>query len=207
MFVDLPMHGASRDAQPTTVEGYADWVENVITQSGLEDFVLSGHSMGSLIALEVASRGNVALAHLVLLSVGAPMSVTEALLKDAVHDIESACDFMSTWSSSRGAKTQVAEAIAAHDAVRLSLEPGVLATDLHACNSYGGAVAAARAVSVPTTVVVAARDKMVPPHTADPVVEALATVELIEISDSGHTLQHEAPERVAATLEFAARSG
>ena len=199
-FLDLPMHGRNSSPQPDSIEGYADWVEITMDELDLGDVVLSGHSMGSLIALEVASRGNRRVSRLVLGSIGSPMHVTRKLLEDASNDVESACSFMATWSSSRSAKESVADALADHDATRLALAPGVLATDLHACNNYTRAVEAARQVHIPTTVVVAERDKMVPPATADPVVAALPVVDHIELKGVGHVIQHEASAEIADIL-------
>lgn len=206
LFVDLPKHGTNGEHQPDSVEAYADWVEDTLKRTGVYDIVLSGHSMGSLIALEVASRGWEGVSRLVLEAIGAPMHVTKALLDDAANDVESACSFMATWSSSRAAKETAAVALADHDARRLALPAGVLAIDLHACNSYSRAIEAAAALRIPTTVVVAERDKMVPPSTADPVIAALADVRRIEIEGIGHTIQHEAPERMAAILKRLASS-
>lgn len=200
VFLDLPMHGSNTDSQPDTVEGYADWVEQRLENASLTDVVLSGHSMGALIAMEVAARGNERISRLVLEAVGSRIRVSEDLLRDAVHDTDAACSFMDTWSSSRASKVRVAEALAEHDNHRRSLESGVLANDLHACNNYLRAVDAAAAVDVPTIVVLAGRDKMVPPETAGPVIDALTTVERIDIEGVGHALQHEAPDRVGAVL-------
>ena len=54
--LDLPEHGRSGGSACDTIEGYADWVASAVAAAGYETAHVVGHSMGSLIGLEVAAR-------------------------------------------------------------------------------------------------------------------------------------------------------
>ena len=201
---DLPMHGSNTDTQPSSIEEYADWVEATLEATEATDVLLSGHSMGALIALEVAGRSNPRVGKLALSAVGHPLAVSRDLLEAAAVDAAVACDIIAKWSTTPEAKEAHPERIARHAAHSKSLAAGVVERDLVACNSYTGAVRAAKAVAVPTVVIIAERDKMVPHHTAVPIIEALHDVESITIEGSGHALEHERPTEIASILTTAA---
>jgi pimeloyl-ACP methyl ester carboxylesterase len=202
--VDLPMHGANTQVQPDSIEGYAEWVSGYLTSIGETDIVLAGHSMGGLIALEVAGRNHPAIGRLVVMAIGHPLSVSEELLSASATDVEAACFFIGKWSSTPETKEAIPQVLASHTALSLSLADGVVTKDLHACNNYTGAIDAASAITVPTVVVIPSRDKMVPPHTAEPIIGALADVETISIEGAGHAVEHECPDLIVSTLLHAA---
>ena len=54
--VDLPGHCRSGGEAPATVEQAADFIVALLDAAGVEKAALVGHSWGSLIALEAASR-------------------------------------------------------------------------------------------------------------------------------------------------------
>ena len=54
--VDLPGHGRSEGAPLTTIAAMGDWVVDVLGALDIEQVAVVGHSMGSLVSLEVAAR-------------------------------------------------------------------------------------------------------------------------------------------------------
>ena len=64
--IDLPGHGRSGGEPPATVESAADTVLALLAAVGVEQAALVGHSFGSLIALEAASRAPAHVSHLVM---------------------------------------------------------------------------------------------------------------------------------------------
>src|SRR6478736_5882596 len=64
--VDLPGHCRSAGAPPATVEDAANFVIALLDAAGVQTAALVGHSFGSLIALEAASRAPQRISHLVL---------------------------------------------------------------------------------------------------------------------------------------------
>jgi pimeloyl-ACP methyl ester carboxylesterase len=53
---DLPGHGLSSGPPLRSIEALADWLPCLLDAAGVEQAILVGHSMGSLIALECAAR-------------------------------------------------------------------------------------------------------------------------------------------------------
>ena len=54
--VDLPGHGRSEGSLIDTIEGMADWVIRSLDATGQDKTIIVGHSMGSLVAFDVAAR-------------------------------------------------------------------------------------------------------------------------------------------------------
>ena len=198
--LDLPGHGSNSLLQPPTIEGYADSVEEYLELQNMNDIVLVGHSMGALIALEVAGRSNRRLAEIILFGVGHPMAVAPFLLDAAVDDPDRAVDLMAKWSLQRSEDADVNRRAEAHVALARSQTSGVLATALHACNKYAGALEAAERVTVPATVVISEADRMVPPLTAKPIISRLRLVDRIVMPGASHAIQDESPKAVAAII-------
>ena len=70
--VDLPGFGANADLHaPQTIGGYATWVLDTLRAQGIEQFHLLGHSMGGMIAQEIATMAPDRVDRLVLYGTGA----------------------------------------------------------------------------------------------------------------------------------------
>jgi pimeloyl-ACP methyl ester carboxylesterase len=70
--VDLPGFGANAHLPPIdSIGGYADWVVQRLRSLGVEDYHLLGHSMGGMIAQEIALRDPERINRLVLYATGA----------------------------------------------------------------------------------------------------------------------------------------
>ena len=70
--VDLPGFGANAYLPPIdSIGGYADWVVRHLRGLGVEEYHLLGHSMGGMIAQEIARRDFERVDRLVLYATGA----------------------------------------------------------------------------------------------------------------------------------------
>ncbi|KNG92674.1 alpha/beta fold hydrolase [Pseudaestuariivita atlantica] len=70
--VDLPGFGGNAHLDPINrIEGFADWVIGHLSERGIDRYDLLGHSMGGMVAQEIARRDRKRLARLVLYSTGA----------------------------------------------------------------------------------------------------------------------------------------
>ncbi|WP_082181768.1 alpha/beta fold hydrolase [Aestuariivita boseongensis] len=69
--VDLPGFGANAHLDPIpSIGGYADWVVDQLRQTGIQRYDLLGHSMGGMIAQEIALRDVDRIDRLVLYATG-----------------------------------------------------------------------------------------------------------------------------------------
>jgi pimeloyl-ACP methyl ester carboxylesterase len=201
--LDLPAHGRSEGPALASVGEMADWVKKVLDEKKIKSAALVGHSMGSLIALEFAARYPQAAEKIALIGTAYPMKVGEAFLDAAKRNDTAAYDMETIW----GHAAQVPLAGNPNPGMwmygdmlaRLArLGPGVLHTDLNACNTYAGGLEAAAKVKCPVLFILGARDMMTPPRAAQDLVKAIAGAKVVTLAPSGHTLMAEAPD---ATLD------
>jgi pimeloyl-ACP methyl ester carboxylesterase len=201
--VDLPAHGRSGGAPLATIEAMSDWVFSLLKASKMEKAVLIGHSMGSLIALQFAARYPEAAEKIALIGTAYPMKVGEAFLDAAKRNDTVAYDMETIWGHAAQAplagNPNPGMWMYGDMQARLArLAPGVLHTDLTACNSYAGGLEAAAKVKCPVLFVLGARDMMTPPRAAQDLVKAIAGAKVVTLAPSGHSLMAEAPD---ATLD------
>jgi pimeloyl-ACP methyl ester carboxylesterase len=203
--VDLPAHGRSEGPALTTIPGMADWVKKILDQAGLASAIVVGHSMGSLVALEFAARYPQATERIALIGTAYPMKVSDVFLDAARRNDQAAYDMETIW----GHAPQVPFAgnpnpgmwMYGDTLARLSrLAPGVLHTDLAACNAYAGGLEAAAKLECPALFIVGARDVMTPPRAAQELARAIAGSKTVTIAPSGHSLMAEAPDATLDTL-------
>lgn len=196
--VDLPAHGRSGGDALTRVEDMADWLVRFADAAGLDTVHLVGHSMGTFVALEVASRYPNRAASLTLFGTAAAMPVHPELLDAAEHDVAHAAALMAAWGHAKPAHvghhpTPGLWMVGGARALVENSAPGVLAADLRACATYQGATAAAAAVHCPATVVVGLGDKMTPPKSGRALAAAIAGARVVELADIGHSMPFEDP--------------
>lgn len=98
--VDLPGHGRSQGAPLTTVESMSDWLLALLKAANVTKALLVGHSMGSLVALETASRtpSSVIIGGIAMVASAYPMKVSEVLLEAANNDQPTAIAMVNKWS-------------------------------------------------------------------------------------------------------------
>jgi len=203
--IDLPGHGKSSGQPLSEVEELACWLEKLINETGLENISLIGHSLGSLIALETASKLIQKVNNLVLLGTACPMPVGQALLDAARKNEHAAVDMITLFGHAYSSKlggNPVAGLSIVNNSIRLlerSLD-GRLFVDLNACNKYDSGLEVAKKVTAKTTLILGAEDKMTPPATARPLLESLSSSNLVVLENCGHMMLSEQPEQVHRAL-------
>jgi pimeloyl-ACP methyl ester carboxylesterase len=209
--VDLPAHGHSEGDPLASIEDMADWVARFVEAAGFESVHVVGHSMGTLIALELASRYADITDSITLCGTATAMPVHPDLLDAAEHDLPAAAALMAAWGHAKPAHlglnpTPGLWMIGGAQALVENGRPGVLASDFRACMAYRGAEAAAAATTCPATVVIGLGDKMTPPKGGRALAAALATATVVELADTGHQMMTENPRAVKRAILEAVRS-
>jgi pimeloyl-ACP methyl ester carboxylesterase len=203
---DLPGHGRSSGAPLTSIADMADWTAALIIAAGAQKARLVGHSMGSLIAVETAARHPDKVSALNLIGTAAAMTVGPDLLKAAEANDRDAVDMMSIWGLGfpAGLGGSLAPGLWMLTGAQRVLEnnrPGVLFTDLSACNAYQNALAAAATVSVPATLILGERDMMTPSRAGKALAAAIPNARTIVLSGAGHMMMNERPDELLAALQ------
>ncbi|MEO8938657.1 MAG: alpha/beta hydrolase [Burkholderiaceae bacterium] len=208
--VDLPGHGRSDGPALTSVEAMADWTLALLAAVSVERASLVGHSMGSLIALETASRGtSIAIDAIALIATAYPMQVSDALLDATLNDESRAIEMISLWSvdTAHGGYSQKPSSPGPGFSVMIGgrrlmrrQSPGVLHIDFVACNVYRNGEGAAAAVRCPSLFILGTNDAMTPARSGRAVASTMPDATLVEFAHVGHFVMAEAPDETLDAL-------
>ncbi len=207
--VDLPGHGRSAGKPLPSVEDLADWIELLMEKLGVGDTAanvsLVGHSMGSLTALECASRHSRRIARIAMIGTAVPMPVSDVLLVPAKDNESKAIAMINAWSHSpqgtMGGNTVPGMwLLGASRRLMERQKPGVLYNDLAACNAYTHGMEAATALNCPVLIVSGSRDMMTHPKAAAKLAAAIKNVKTTHLEGAGHSLMAEQPDAVLDAL-------
>jgi pimeloyl-ACP methyl ester carboxylesterase len=216
--LDLPGHMRSGGPPLSSIEEIAARVGQGLQASNAERMLLVGHSMGSLIALELARRLGDQVSGIALIATSFPMSVSDALLEATRAAPGAAMDMINVWSHS--------PSIRAYDRKPSNPGPGfsnvwqnlrlmqrigqrapaALNADFVACNSYRGGVEAAAQLTCPVLFVLGASDQMTPARNARALIDACKQPTVVTLEGAGHSVMAEHPDGVRDALaSFASR--
>lgn len=203
LVLDLPGHGRSPGPAAGSIEEYAGIVEAAIMEAGLRKATVVGHSMGSLIGLELGSSESVE--RLVLTGAAMELPVHPELLEAAQAGDQKAFDLVTAWGygkpSHLGGHPGAGVWMTGGGLRLLERSPaGVLGQDLSACNEYSAGKQAARAVRVPTLVIAGSKDRMTPLAASKELVDAIPDSRIDIIEGAGHMMMLEAPNETLASM-------
>ena len=203
--VDLPAHGHSEGDPLDSIDAMADWTARFIGAAGFGSVHVVGHSMGTFIALEVASRYPDSVASITLCGTATGMPVHPELLEAAEHDLPRAGALMAAWGHAKPAHVGLNPTpglwmVGGARALVERSAPGVLSADFRACIAYEKAEVAAAAVGCPATVVIGRADKMTPAKSGRALAAALPSVNVVELDDTGHMMMTEHPRAVKQAI-------
>jgi pimeloyl-ACP methyl ester carboxylesterase len=221
--IDLRGHGASTaGSDGMAFERQADDLLEVLEALDVEGAVLVGHSMGGMISQVLLGRrdGFLPISSFVALSTTTgPLSTSRAgrrmagsvtalarrTLHRRIHHGSSIFpgEDAATWLTrmSFGADPG-APAVELARSQTQALSPTILADLLVPLLSFDG-VADCRRITVPTTVVVGARDLLTPPRLARKLAAVIEEAELVRLGSVGHMIMLEDPEALADLIEAA----
>ncbi len=211
--VDLPGHGRSAGEAPATVEEAAAFIVALLDAAGVPRAALVGHSWGSLIALEAASRLKERVSHLVLVGTAYPMKVSQSLLDASLNEPEKALRMINVYSrstlaappSALGPGTWVyGNSLALGRRVLASNQNvNVFHRGFQACDRYANGEQAIRAITAPVLFLLGSVDQMTNPKAAQGLIaharESGKTVEVINLP-VGHHQMTETPDATLAAI-------
>lgn len=205
---DLPGHGQTCGEAFTSISSMAVWVHDLLEELQIKHVIIVGHSMGSLIAIEMAHRWPDLVRAVVLAGSSLKMSVNSDLLKQAASKDPKAKDLIAQWGV--GYKTKdpeiMAQIKATQDLVRKILESNPaesLYCDLTACHNYDQAPQIAPKLKTKTLVIAGRADRLTPSAASEELFNALEhkTRQFCIIEDCGHMMMVENPNQFVDNLE------
>ena len=158
--VDLPGHGESEGPSLKSIESISDWVKSLINVLDLSKISFMGHSQGTLVGIDFASRYPELIDKLVLVAGSNKMPVHPDLINLANNGDSDAVKLMMKWGYEGSKKF-----IGGNPVEKIILSPRdikeILAVDLVACNNYSNGSDAAKLIECPTLLIFGSLDKMV----------------------------------------------
>lgn len=203
--VDLPGHGRSKGAPLGSIGEMADWVIEVLDSCGISNTAIVGHSLGSLVAIATAAGHPERVRSIALVGTTVPMPVSGFLLEQARDNRHEAIEMLTFWGFSKSAQLG-GNATPGNwmlgNGLRLMEKsaPGVIYTDLKACNEYIEGMEHASTVACPTLLILGERDMLTPVRSAMRLAEVLPNAGKVVLEGSGHALLAERPDAVLDEL-------
>jgi pimeloyl-ACP methyl ester carboxylesterase len=202
---DLPGHGASEGPPLAAIAALAQWTAALLDAAGLARAALVGHSMGAAVALETAAALGERIERVALLGSALSIPVNVQLLEAARTSPARAYQMIAAWGHASRAKLGPNPVpglwmVGGTLALLARNRSGVLHADLAACSAWRGGAAAAARVAGPVLVLSGASDVMTPSARGGELAGALAQGRTVTLSDCGHMMLAEAPDRVLDCL-------
>jgi pimeloyl-ACP methyl ester carboxylesterase len=201
---DLPGHGRSEGDPLTSIDALSAWSLRLLDAVGAAETVVIGHSMGTLIALDLAARAPERIRRLLLIGAAPRIPVHPDLLDAAQRNHHDAIDMMNLWGHGHdaGIGGSRAPGVWMTGAAARILEraaPGVLHCDLSACNAYDGTPVAPKVVA-PALLLSGERDMMTPLRNARALQSLLPNAALQVLPGAGHMLLAERPNDLVTAM-------
>ena len=198
--VDLPGHGNSECPSLESIEKISNWVKSLINVLGIKKIIIIGHSQGSLIGIDFASRYPDLISSLVLVAGTYKMPVNQDLIDYAEAGDEKAVLLMMKWGY-EGSKAfiggnPVKKIINSSRDIR-----EILAVDLNACNNYKDGKESLKKINCPTLCIFGDLDKMVPLEVGNKMASMIKNSEKKVINNCGHMIIFEQAFEMRKTVK------
>ena len=185
--VDIPGHGNSEGPSLKSIEEISDWIRSLIRTLDILKITIIGHSQGSLVGIDFASRYPDLISKLVLVAGSYKMPVNQDLIDLAEAGDEKAILLMMKWGY-EGSK-----AFIGGNPVKKIIKSSrdiieILAVDLNACNNYKNGEKSLEKINCSTLCIFGDLDKMVPVKAGTKMSERIKNSETKIISNCGHMI-------------------
>ena len=185
--VDIPGHGNSEGPSLKSIEEISDWIRSLMRTLDILKITIIGHSQGSLVGIDFASRYPDLISKLVLVAGSYKMPVNQDLIDLAEAGDEKAILLMMKWGY-EGSK-----AFIGGNPVKKIIKSSrdiieILAVDLNACNNYKNGEQSLEKINCSTLCIFGDLDKMVPVKAGTKMSERIKNSETKIISNCGHMI-------------------
>ena len=185
--VDIPGHGNSEGPSLKSIEEISDWIRSLMRTLDILKITIIGHSQGSLVGIDFASRYPDLISKLVLVAGSYKMPVNQDLIDLAEAGDEKAILLMMKWGY-EGSK-----AFIGGNPVKKIIKSSrdiieILAVDLNACNNYKNGEKSLEKINCSTLCIFGDLDKMVPVNAGTKMSERIKNSETKIISNCGHMI-------------------
>lgn len=199
---DLPGHSLSAGEALTSIEDMGAWLAEFIRAAGVVDKVHAiGHSQGFLDVLELARQAPELLKSITGVGTAGMIPVNPALIDAAKNSAGDAADMLLMWGFGPDAQYGIS-AVPGMQPIAIGrqiMASNPLHADLVACGEYMNGSEVAKAIDLPSQLILARKDRLTPLKAGMAFAEELnARVTVIE--RYGHMLPIEAPRQTLQKL-------
>lgn len=198
---DFPGHSLSKGDAITSIEESAEWLADFLVAAGVTSAHIVAHSQGFLSALELAAAKPEMVKSLTGVGTGAAIPVNPALIETAQKSSMKAAEMMVQWAFGPDIHMGVSPvpgmqpiAVGCH-----IMGNNPLAEDLQSCADYHNGVNAMQKIDLPSSMILAGKDRMTPLKAGKAAAEGLSAQVTI-LKEYGHMLPVEAPKLVLHAL-------
>ena len=179
LIIDLPGHGDSKGSSCNSIESYSNFLIDCLESYDLNNLNLCGHSMGGLIALEMAMQKKFSVQSIILVNSIYPTKVAEPLLAKARASNGDAADFIIKYGLHKRL-LGIKNAFSDEDDL-------VMLDDLEACNGYQLDLNNIKDLGIPISIILGDKDKLVDLKAVDKFSDKVPS-EIFTINEGGHFL-------------------
>lgn len=194
---DLAGHGKSATPARRTVAEYADDVLAICDSLAIDRALIGGHSLGGMIALQIALAHPERVCGLLLIGTGARLPVNPALLADLQTNPQEAKAKIMRWSAPPGTP---ADRIADMFRPLQETPADSIAAAFEAASSFDIRDRLPE-IDIPALIVVGSSDVMAAPQHSELLLERMPHARLISIDGGGHRVINEQPIITAAAIQ------
>lgn len=203
--IDLPGHGLSEGNPLSTIQEMSNFIIELLDTLNIKTTTVAGHSMGSLIAIDLLKNNEKRINNLTLLGTASLMPVHPDLIEAATNNLSLAANLITDWSF--GTKQHLGNhPLPGYWMIDSSIQlikqsrKGVLAKDLIACNDYKDALTVASNIDKEVIIISGKEDKMTPVKKARELNDNIKNSNLIIIENVGHMMMIENPVKVTQIM-------
>jgi len=198
---DLPGHSLSAGKALASIEDMGAWLADFIRAAGVDNVHAIGHSQGFLDVLELARQAPELLKSITGVGTAGAIPVNPALIAAAANSAGDAAEMLLLWGFGPDAQYGIS-AVPGMQPIAIGrqiMARNPLYEDLVACNEYRNGSAVAKAIDLPSQLILARKDLLTPVKAGVAFAEELnASVSIIE--RFGHMLPIEAPRQTLQKL-------
>lgn len=195
--VDLPGHGEAGKAEDTLSQISIEWYAESLDSRIAEEVIVVGHSMGGLIALELAARSP-KVTGVILAASHVRLPVHPKILAQLA-----AGEFPESLFRASYGRT-VDAALLEEERKELALHPAAVTyADFLSCDQYRQGPHRLQHLTVPVLAVYGAEDRLLPPGAKEELRQLRPDAQAVTIEGAGHYVMLEQPQAfLAAILHF-----
>lgn len=199
--IDLPGHGKNQDKPIDSISKLSKYIYDFLDKNAVETCSLVGHSMGSLIALEMASSQPSRVDAISMVGTAFPMQVNDTLLDSAKNNPQVAINiltFMGYSYSARlgGSKNPGMWMTESTKRLMQQSKKGVIYKDLKACSEFDDGLEKAQKVTADVQLILGSNDFLTPIIKAQNLIDNFKDPLVEEVKGSGHSMMMEEPNIV-----------